>query len=742
MTAYFGVRHFSPACAEYVTEFLNRTKPDIVLIEGPSDLSDLIPALCDSRVRLPAAILSFTADAPVHTVLYPFTEFSPEYCAMQWAIRSGIPVQFCDLPSEVYLADTETEPEQTEIPHEESVYQKLETLTGLDHETFWEYHFEQCDGYEDFFAAVSEYGASLREFSEIDSETVLREAYMRRKIAEAEQQFGNVAVITGAFHTAGLSGVPYSEADKKLTAHLKTAAIRSTLMPYSSYRLSSRSGYGAGSKAPAFFEMLMRARLAHDLEYAAAEYLARLAEYQRKHGDTASAAEVIEALRLSKTLAVMRGGKRPALSDLRDAAVTCIGHGSFSAISHACADTEIGTRIGCLPEGTVTTSVQDDFIRQLHELKLERFRTAAVQELELDLRENLRVKSEKSAFLDLHRSYFLHRLLAAGVKFGAKQARAQDNATWAELWNLRWTPETEIQLVEASLNGDTVEQAAAYALNIRLKKAQTLKETASALSDAFLCGLPACVRTAAAAVQAAAAECVSPADAGETIGLLSAIVRFGNIRRIDPAPIIPLIEQLYLRFCLELETASKCDDSAAADLIPALAAVSDVNTAHDFLDGDRLRNTLLHIADDDFANPLLSGYTCALLTEQNAISQTQFADLMHRRLSHGTPPSEAAGWFEGLSKRNRRALIARLSLWEQLCNFLTGLDDEEFRKVLVVLRRTFSEFSPGERSEIAENIGEILGLSDTNAAEVMLSGITAEEQADFSGMDEFDFDDI
>jgi hypothetical protein len=173
-----------------------------------------------------------------------------------------------------------------------------------------------------------------------------------------------------------------------------------------------------------------------------------------------------------------------------------------------------------------------------------------------------------------------------------------------------------------------------------------------------------------------------------------------------------------------------------------MTAVADACTAHEFLDTERLNNTLLQIADDDFANPLLSGFACALLTEQNAIPQAQFAELISRRLSHGTPPAEAGGWFEGLAKRNRRALIARLSLWEQLCGFLDGLEDEAFRKVLVVLRRTFAEFSPAEKSDIAENIGEVLGLSATNAAEVMLSGVTEEEQADFSGMDDFNFDDI
>lgn len=49
MTHYFGVRHHSPACAYYAEEFLRRTQPEVLLIEGPSDLSGLIPQLCAPR---------------------------------------------------------------------------------------------------------------------------------------------------------------------------------------------------------------------------------------------------------------------------------------------------------------------------------------------------------------------------------------------------------------------------------------------------------------------------------------------------------------------------------------------------------------------------------------------------------------------------------------------------------------------------------------------------------------------
>ena len=49
-----------------------------------------------------------------------------------------------------------------------------------------------------------------------------------------------------------------------------------------------------------------------------------------------------------------------------------------------------------------------------------------------------------------------------------------------------------------------------------------------------------------------------------------------------------------------------------------------------------------------------------------------------RRLSKGTPAELGAGWFQGLAARNRYALIARLSLWQSLSDYLDTLDEEEF----------------------------------------------------------------
>ena len=78
---------------------------------------------------------------------------------------------------------------------------------------------------------------------------------------------------------------------------------------------------------------------------------------------------------------------------------------------------------------------------------------------------------------------------------------------------------------------------------------------------------------------------------------------------------------------------------------------------------------------------------------------------MARRLSPGVPAELGAGWFEGLAGKNRYALIARLGLWRQLDDYLSGLDDETFRRALVFLRRAFADFSPTEKNDIAENLG-------------------------------------
>ena len=112
---------------------------------------------------------------------------------------------------------------------------------------------------------------------------------------------------------------------------------------------------------------------------------------------------------------------------------------------------------------------------------------------------------------------------------------------------------------------------------------------------------------------------------------------------------------------------------------------------------------------------------------------------VHRRLSPGTPADLGSGWFEGLSMKNHYALIARQSLWQSLSDYLDSLDDEEFKRALVFLRRAFADFSSRERDEIAENLGEIWKINTQQVSEAINSPLTGEAKEMLEGLDDFAF---
>src|SRR5439155_21662762 len=73
----FGIRHLSPMGAWQLREFLERTKPDLVLIEGLDDATDLLPDVTRKPAQPPLAILAYTDTLPVRTLVYPLARYSP-----------------------------------------------------------------------------------------------------------------------------------------------------------------------------------------------------------------------------------------------------------------------------------------------------------------------------------------------------------------------------------------------------------------------------------------------------------------------------------------------------------------------------------------------------------------------------------------------------------------------------------------------------------------------------------------
>jgi hypothetical protein len=439
----------------------------------------------------------------------------------------------------------------------------------------------------------------------------------------------------------------------------------------------------------------------------------------------------------------MKNGLAPTLRDLRDAAVTLIGHGELSAIKDALARVEVGTAIGELPKGVSQTSIQNDFERELAMLKLDKYRTAVKQELDLDLRENRRAKTEEAAYLDLRRSSFLHRLRTLEISFAAVVASRQESASWAEKWHVQWTPESEIQLVEAVLLGETIELAAAFKFKQQLQACTSIADAAKMVHDACQCGLMASMETARQRLQELSALSSDFVTIGSAAYQLGIVARYGDVRKFDPGPLLPLIEQLFVQGSLALLAAANCDNQAAKEI---LVAIDEMNRVcldyHDRVDEAMWIDRLQKLSNADDRNPVLSGYACALLLERGLITNDALAREVSRRVSPGVPADLGAGWFEGLAQRNRYALLARQVLWEQLANYLASLDDDQFRRALVFLRRAFGSFSPQEKRHIAENLGQYWGVGADAASELIEQPLTEKEEEALKELNEFDFGDI
>jgi hypothetical protein len=224
---------------------------------------------------------------------------------------------------------------------------------------------------------------------------------------------------------------------------------------------------------------------------------------------------------------------------------------------------------------------------------------------------------------------------------------------------------------------------------------------------------------------------------------LSMVVRYGDVRQFDPAPLLPLIDELFVQGALALHAAAACDNQAAKDFVVSIDELNRVSLEHhDRVDGELWVARLRKLADADDRNPLLSGYACAVLLERGLMATGDLAREVSRRLSPGIPADLGAGWFEGLSKRNRASLLARQPLWVELAGYVQSLDEEQFKRAIVFLRRAFGPFAPHQKRQVCENLAEHWGVNADAAQEALQGPLTAAEEKKLTDLGEFNFDDI
>ncbi len=101
-------------------------------------------------------------------------------------------------------------------------------------------------------------------------------------------------------------------------------------------------------------------------------------------------------------------------------------------------------------------------------------------------------------------------------------------------------------------------------------------------------------------------------------------------------------------------------------------------------------------------HPLLCGLATRLLFDEQKLSAGEVAERMSLALSAAAAPADASAWIEGFLNQSSLVLLHDDILWNLLAQWLDGLTETHFTRIVPMLRRTFTAFSAPERRQLAE----------------------------------------
>ncbi len=701
----FGIRHHGPGSARSLQRALDELHPDCILIEGPPDADGDLALAGHPEMQPPVALLIYVPDEPQRAAFYPFACFSPEWVAMRCGLARQVPVRFMDLPQWHQLANesqADDSPPGNDPQDDAAPAMRVDPIGELaraagysDGERWWDTLIENRRvGHVEIFREIADAMTTLRgEFPTTDAREQQREAWMRRTLRAAlKEGHERIAVVCGAWHApalqeAGATG--QAKVDDALLKGLAKVKTQAAWVPWSYDRLSYRSGYGAGIVSPEWYELLWS-----DRPHPAVEWMTRAARLMRSQDLDASSAQVIDAVRLSESLAGMRDYPLPGLEELDAAACAVLCFGNDAPMQLIRRKLVVGDRLGATPPDAPMIPLQKDLARLQKELRLPV--SADEKDYALDLRKPM----------DLQRSHLLHRLALINLHWGELQRTTGKKGTFHEAWRVQWRPEFALAIIEAGRWGNTVDAAATALTRHAAQEAKDSLALAQLLDSALQADLPEAVADLVAGIQERTAVSSDIPQLMSLVPPLANVSRYGNVRQTDTAVVLSVVKGLTLRICIGLPAAcSSLDDEAAGKLLECIIRMNDAVL---LLQQEELleawRTALAHLAQRSDLHGLVSGRAVRILHESAAWEAEQTERQVSLALSTGNLPTHSAAWLEGFLTGSGLLLVHGDALWSPIDHWVRELHPDAFTQVLPLLRRTFSTFSVPERRQMAERV--------------------------------------
>ncbi|MCE9563203.1 MAG: DUF5682 family protein [Planctomycetes bacterium] len=756
---WFPVRHHSPTTARHVKSALLARKPKVIFIEGPFESNHLIPFITDTATAPPVAIYSsYRDDSNVlglngvasagpdiparFGVWYPMTAYSPEYVAMKTANTIGAEVVFIDLPHHALIqphdsAEKEKSTPPPAGPNEDTLittsgfYQHLASAAGFKSwDEAWDTLFENPHGndHEAFRREMATFCCAARATSDHAAEqhsgTFERERHfmkvIRETLAAKKLKPEQAMVVCGGFHLF------LDRKDKKLPPPCPAGTVYTTVVPYSHFRVSEMAGYGAGNRAPQYYQTCFDLVDAGRAEDIALEHAIAVLRLVRKAGDPLSTADAIAITHHAAMLARLRGRAHPTLDDIHDALITCCCKGNptedGTKLLAAMDAAGVGTKIGKVTSKLGRLPIVNDFHTQLADLDLGEV---------LGKEKRMTVKLDKRDQLAARRSAFLHRLVYLKVPFAAITNTGGDfsGTLFREDWQLKWEPRTEPDLIEENLYGDTIEAAALARLREAMAKVGThAGKTCEQLVEAVDMDMPDLVQAAEEACGKAIdadPSFVSQATALQHLGQLDQYAVFRGLRR---DVLEDLLTRCYDRACFSLPDASSVPEEEQQAVVDSLISVAEVVQRAEKSKYDRaLFAEAARTAASVSTVPFLRGAFLGLLCEIRELpAEALAAEVAGLARAAPTVMVTAGDLLDGMLAVSRTSvMLGAESLVGAVDDLLKAADWESFLVMLPRLRAAMERLGKSQKDSIAGTVAKRYGLGGIEEVTAMPASLAA-----------------